>query len=94
MGSTIAIVGAGNLGQAMAAHLALEGHRVRIYNRTAARIDEIRERGGIQIDGAVQGVPQTGYRTNRLEGIGGVGRWGIRGYFPCRQGLDLLVSVA
>ncbi len=56
MGSRIAIVGAGNLGQAMAAHLALQGHRVRIYNRTAARIEEIRERGGIQLDGVVRGL--------------------------------------
>lgn len=52
----IAIVGAGNLGQAMAGHLALEGHDVSIYNRTAARIDEINERGGIQVEGVIQGL--------------------------------------
>ncbi len=51
----IAIVGAGNLGQAMAGHLALEGHDVSIYNRTAARIDEINERGGILVEGVVEG---------------------------------------
>ena len=49
MGSTIAIVGAGNLGQAMAAHMALAGHEVRIYNRSPERIDEIRERGGPEV---------------------------------------------
>ncbi len=56
MGSKIAIIGAGNLGQAMAAHLALEGHQVRIYNRTVERIEEILARGGIQVNGEVSGL--------------------------------------
>ncbi len=56
MSCKVAILGAGNLGQAQAAHLALEGHEVRIYNRTRARIDEIRQRGGIEIDGVVNGL--------------------------------------
>ena len=55
MGKKIAIIGAGNLGQAMAAHMALCGHEVSIYNRTKARIDEINERGGILIEGVVEG---------------------------------------
>ena len=56
MSCRIAIVGAGNLGQAMAAHFALEGHKVSIYNRTAARIEEIVDRGGILVDGQVEGL--------------------------------------
>ncbi len=52
----IAILGAGNLGQAQAAHLALLGHEVRIWNRTAARIDEIRKQGGIEIHGELNGL--------------------------------------
>lgn len=51
----IAILGAGNLGQAQAAHLALLGHEVRIWNRTAARIEEIVERGGIEAHGEFEG---------------------------------------
>ena len=56
MGIKVAMVGAGNLGQAQAAHMALEGHEVRIFNRTVARIEEINERGGILIEGVVQGL--------------------------------------
>ncbi len=56
MPKKIAIIGAGNLGQAQAAHLALLGHEVRIWNRTGARIDEINERGGIEIHGVIEGL--------------------------------------
>jgi opine dehydrogenase len=56
MGKKIAIVGAGNLGQAMASHLALQGHQVSIYNRSPERIDEIRQRGGILAEGLVEGL--------------------------------------
>jgi opine dehydrogenase len=52
----IAILGAGNLGQAQAAHLAMLGHEIRIWNRTAARIDEINERGGIEVSGVFEGL--------------------------------------
>ena len=51
----IAIVGAGNLGQAEAAHLALLGHEVRIWNRTASKIHEINERGCIRAHGVIEG---------------------------------------
>ncbi len=53
----IAVLGAGNLGQAMAADLALKGVRVSLWNRTAAKLDRIVERGGIEIEieGAVSG---------------------------------------
>ncbi len=54
----IAVIGAGNLGQAQAAHLAMLGHEVRIYNRTGARIDEINERGGILIHGVLEGLQE------------------------------------
>jgi opine dehydrogenase len=66
MGKKIAIVGAGNLGQAMAAHMALEGHEVKIYNRTTARIEEIRERGGIEIDGAVNGFAKLAHASDDM----------------------------
>jgi len=47
----VAIIGAGNLGQAMAGHLALEGYDVSIQNRTHSKIDEINSRGGIKLTG-------------------------------------------
>lgn len=55
MSKKFAIIGAGNLGQAMAAHLALEGHQVSIYNRSLSKVEEIREAGGIQVEGVVEG---------------------------------------
>jgi opine dehydrogenase len=45
-----AVIGAGNGGKAMAAHLALMGFRVTLYNRTPFRIDAIRLRGGIDLE--------------------------------------------
>jgi opine dehydrogenase len=46
-----AVIGAGNGGKTMAAHLALMGHRVSLYNRTFSNILEIRARGGIDLIG-------------------------------------------
>jgi len=62
----IAILGAGNLGQAQAAHLARHGHEVRIWNRTGARIDEILERGGIQVSGALEGLVELAVASKDL----------------------------
>ena len=53
---SFAVVGAGAGGLAMAGHLALEGHRVALFNRTAERISEIEERGGVLLRGVVEGV--------------------------------------
>jgi opine dehydrogenase len=43
------IVGAGHGGKAMAAHLALMGFSVTLYNRTAAHVETIQTRGGIDL---------------------------------------------
>lgn len=44
-----AVIGAGNGGKAMAAHMALMGLRVLLYNRTEVKIEVIKELGGIQL---------------------------------------------
>ena len=44
------VIGAGHGGKAMAAHLALMGFPVALFNRTAERIATIRKRGGIDLD--------------------------------------------
>jgi opine dehydrogenase len=44
------VIGAGNGGKAMAAHLALMGRKVALYNRTYSRIEVIAQRGGIDLD--------------------------------------------
>jgi opine dehydrogenase len=40
------VIGAGNGGKAMSAHLALMGRRVTLYNRTYSHIEFVAERGG------------------------------------------------
>lgn len=47
---SITVIGAGHGGKAMAAHLALMGHRVKLYNRTADHIFAIQQRGGIDLE--------------------------------------------
>lgn len=44
------VIGAGNGGKAMAAHMALMGKEVTLYNRTFANIEVIAERGGIDLE--------------------------------------------
>jgi opine dehydrogenase len=44
------VIGAGNGGKAMAAHLALMGFGVTLYNRTAEHIEAIKKRGGIDLE--------------------------------------------
>jgi opine dehydrogenase len=56
MTKKFAVIGAGHGGKAMAAHLALKGFKVSLYNRTACHVEVIKKRGGIELDGA-EGVP-------------------------------------
>lgn len=51
------VIGAGNGGKAMAAHLAIMGQEVTLYNRTFAHIEVIAKRGGIDLE-SYQGGPQ------------------------------------
>jgi opine dehydrogenase len=49
------VVGAGNGGKAMAAHLALMGFEVVLYNRTFENVAAIKARGGIDLESAEGG---------------------------------------
>ncbi len=49
---TYAVIGAGHGGKAMAAHLALLGCQVTLYNRTPERVAAIKARGGIDLESA------------------------------------------
>src|SRR5512145_1093397 len=49
------IIGAGHGGKAMAAHLALMGFPVTLYNRTFDHIEVIKKRGGIELESAEGG---------------------------------------
>jgi opine dehydrogenase len=52
---TVCVAGAGSGGHAMAAHLVLKGCSVKMFNRSAERLSTIRELGGIQVYGEVNG---------------------------------------
>ncbi len=49
------VIGAGHGGKTMAAHLALMGFKVTLYNRTEERIAVLKNRGGIELDGGESG---------------------------------------
>jgi opine dehydrogenase len=65
---TVAILGAGNGGCAAAADLTLRGFRVRLFNRTAARLEPIAERGGLVLTGAAgDGFARLDTITDKLD---------------------------
>ena len=51
----VAILGSGNVGQAIAGHLASQGYRVRLYSRWDAELEPIRQMGGISLHGELTG---------------------------------------
>ena len=63
------VIGAGNGGKAMAAHMALMGKEVTLYNRTYANIEVIAERGGIDLDnpGGWDGFGRLAKVTDNME---------------------------
>ncbi len=50
-----AVIGAGHGGKAMAAHLALMGFTVNLYNRTPDHVEIVKKRGGIELESAEGG---------------------------------------
>lgn len=50
-----AVIGAGLGGCALIASMALQGYRMRLHDLNDARLQDIRERGGIEVDGLFQG---------------------------------------
>ncbi len=63
----IAIIGAGNGGQAMAAHFSLLNHEVRLYNRSENRLYPIIKNQGIQLSGALNDFVGIHLITNKIE---------------------------
>jgi opine dehydrogenase len=57
MTNTFAVIGAGHGGKAMAAHLALMGFKVNLFNRTLEHVEIIRKRGGIELE-STEGGPK------------------------------------
>ena len=51
----IAVIGAGNGGQAIAGYLALVGHEVSLYDRDDEKVSVLNTIGGIELIGKIQG---------------------------------------
>jgi opine dehydrogenase len=52
----IVVIGAGNGGQAMAGHLALNGHAVILCTRDPSKLEKISRLGGIELRGMLEGL--------------------------------------
>jgi opine dehydrogenase len=69
----IAVLGAGDGGQACAAGLSMDGYEVNLYNRGADRLKPILERGAIQTTGAKEGFAKLNKITTDIkEAVKGV----------------------
>ena len=66
MTSEFAVIGAGNGGKSMAAHLALMGFSVTLYNRTPEHIAIIKKRGGIELESEDEGGPHGFAKIERV----------------------------
>lgn len=63
---SVCVIGAGNGGVAMAGHLGLKGHRVRLYSRNEQKVAPVRRAGGIFVTGAVEGFGPVELATTDL----------------------------
>ena len=64
------VIGAGHGGKAMAAHLALKGFPVVLYNRTFEHIEYIQARGGIELnsfEGGPKGFGKLEFVTSNIQ---------------------------
>jgi opine dehydrogenase len=69
MTKKFAVIGAGHGGKAMAAHLALMGFKVNLYNRTPDHVEIIEKRGGIELEsppGGPHGFGELALVTSKL----------------------------
>src|SRR5690348_5857720 len=72
--SPVAVIGAGSVGYALAADLALRGAEVRLFNRSPARLAAIRDAGGITVTGEIDGFAAPALVTGSLaEAVDGAG---------------------
>jgi len=67
----IAILGAGNGGFAFSGHLALKGFEVRLYEdpKFEKNIEKVKEKGGIEVVGAVKGFGKTALVSTDIEPV-------------------------
>lgn len=63
----IAVIGAGNGGQAIAGHLASQGHEISLYDRSPQKIEDLREKGGITLIGCIRQFGKVDTFTTDIE---------------------------
>lgn len=63
----IAVIGAGNSGLAMAAHLSKEGHQVILWNRSLSTIEHLIQTKTIRCSGAITGNIPIYHVTNKMD---------------------------
>lgn len=66
MSKTWAVIGGGNGGHATAGHLALNNHKVRIYDIFDDTIDTISKQGGIYVEGVINGFAKLELATTDI----------------------------
>ena len=69
---TFAVLGAGHGGTAMAAHLAIQGFEVSLWNRSEERLEAIRQQGSIELLGPDDGRVTGG--VGKLKAVSTAGR--------------------
>lgn len=63
----IAVIGAGNGGQSIAGYLALKGYETSLYDIDVKKMDELKEKGGIQLTGRIEGFGKIDTITTDIE---------------------------
>jgi opine dehydrogenase len=62
----IAVIGAGNGGQAIAGFLGLSGYEVSLYDIDVPKISELQKKGGIELEGRIKGFGRVGCITTDI----------------------------
>lgn len=63
----ISVIGAGNGGQAIAGYLGMQAHHVNLYDRDTAKINLLKNQGGIFLEGKIQGFGKISLFTSCLK---------------------------
>lgn len=64
-----AIIGGGNGGQAMAGHIGIKGFPVKLYDISEEVVEAINKKGGIEVDGAVEGFGKVQLASTDIEKV-------------------------
>jgi opine dehydrogenase len=63
----IAVIGAGNGGQAIAGYLGMQGHEVILYNRSLKKLQPVIANGGVFLKGAINGFGKIKLITDNMQ---------------------------